>query len=400
MKHTALVLVWGLMTAAAGAQSTADCVDTNPEHWRYVLLVEWAGGNDGLNTVVPFHDPAYASARPHLKLDPGQATQLSGDLAFHPALAPLMELWQEGSLGVVLGIGYQGQNRSHFRSMDIWETASDPNQVLTKGWITRALQAQALPSSGTLADALVLGESRPGPLVGDHRIVSLKTIASFQKQAEPLRAPASSLAASLPGTGAQQWDDARALLLATNDYLSAHPDPHPDQTWGFTETSFGEQMATARDLIQREVPVHVLKLTLRGFDTHVFQADEQARLLGDFATNLAALERALGPAWGRVLVVTYSEFGRRIAENGSEGTDHGAASVSLVAGGLVRGGLYGTQPPVDQPVNGDLAPNVDFRRLWVTVAQFLEPGRSGERVTQDSALYLARPYAPLDLLRS
>lgn len=390
-----------LLLAAAGplaAEPAAVCADTAAaaQGHRYLVLVELAGGNDGLNTVVPFGDPAYRSARPTLAVPAADVVKLDDRFGLHPALAPLQPLWNEGEMAVLLGLGYSGQNRSHFRSMDIWETASDPNQVLTQGWITRAIALGTLAGQNSLADGIVLGETRAGPLQGSARALTLKTVDQFLKQSASVAPAGSDPTAGSPEV--DLWAASKALIRDARAYFQTHPGVAT--ATAYPKTPIGDQFATAADLIRRGVPVPVLKLTLRGFDTHGDQAQDQARLLGELADAVVAFEHDLGPLWTRTLVATYSEFGRRLAENGSGGTDHGSASVAFLWGGLVRGGLYGTAPDLSHPVNGDPGNTEDFRRLWATAVSFLRPDWSADEVATHDQAFLQRPYLPFDLLRS
>lgn len=347
---------------------------------RYVVLIELAGGNDGLNTVVPFRDPAYRQLRPGLALPEETLQPLgerAGELAFHPALAPLLPSWRAGDMAVVCGVGYAGQNRSHFRSIDIWETASDAKQVLRAGWLARVL-AEPLPGCAEprnpfLADGVVLGETRSGPLRGSARVLAMRDTAAFLSQS----AGAEANGGAPSGADGEAWLEARRVVGAAAAFLRDHPVPPPS---GYPDTAIGRQLAAAAELMRRGLPVPFIKTTHRGFDTHVRQAAEHGRLLAELAEAVAAFRRELRDAglWDRTLALTYSEFGRRAAENGSEGTDHGAASVLMAWGGRVRGGVHGSYPSLTALDNGDLVFAVDYREVWAGALRFAFPADFAE----------------------
>ncbi len=359
---------------------------------RYLLLVELAGGNDGLNTVVPYQDPLYQSARPTLALTGDEIVPLQDGVALNAALKPLLPLWEAGEMAVVSGLGYENPNRSHFRSIDIWETASDSRQVLNQGWLKQA-SASGFWGPLTLADGLVLGETRSGPLQGSSRVLTLRTVEGFLKQTAGLK---NALTGVNVSADARQWEASQRLVQQAREFLQTHPGP--SEPVAFPPSGLGQQFATAADLIRRGIPVPVIKLTLRGFDTHLKQKETHADLLRDLAESVTAFREDLGPLWSQVLITTYSEFGRRVQENGSSGTDHGGASVALLWGGTVRGGLYGQLPDLSHLVNGDLVFSDDYRRLWSTCLAFLRPEWDAGQVVAQGARLFQRSYEPFSLL--
>lgn len=365
-------VLWGLLVLFLAHSGFAAAPEAVGPGFRYLILIELAGGNDGLNTVVPFTDPVYRSQRPTLALAPDEVLPLTDSLGLHPALAPLVDLWKAGEMAIVQGIGYADQNRSHFRSIDIWETASDARQILNQGWVT-----SALPSWGQsqlfLADGIVLGEARPGPFQGSPRVLRLKSVESFLQQTKGL-----DLATKPSGDSPDLmlWSESKALIAEAREFFQAHPGGPQTDEFG---PGLGQQLATAADLIRRGIPVLMLKLTLRGFDTHVAQKEDHHQLLAELARGIVDFRRNLGPLWSQVLLMTYSEFGRRMAENGSLGTDHGSASVAFLWGGAIQGGLYGSAPDLSQLVQGDPQHTEDYRRLWATGAAFLGQSWAGLR---------------------
>jgi uncharacterized protein (DUF1501 family) len=358
--------------------------------WRRMLiLVELHGGNDGVNTVVPYADHEYSRLRPRLAVAHDQIKQLTPTIGLHPALVPLMPLWEAKELAVVNGIGYPDPNRSHFRSIEIWDTGSESNEILDEGWLARLFQRYPAPHE-LFADGIVLGRGGAGPLGGGRaRVIALQDPERFSREAElihPVNAVTQNRA--LRHILKVQAEIARAGVdLQTRIQSAASVD---DQ---FPATNIGKQLALATRLIAAGVPVAVVKLTHGSFDTHAGQPATHHRLLEELAQALAAFRAVLlkQNLWDRVCVMTYSEFGRRVAENGSHGTDHGTAASHFFLGGRVKGGLYGVYPSLTDLQGGDLRHTTDFRSLYNTV--ILNWWRLPAR------LFPQQAYAPVDCLR-
>jgi len=330
---------------------------------RVLVLVELRGGNDGLATVVPHRDPALRSLRPNLTAPQESLLPIGGDLALHPALKPLMPAWDAGELAVVLGVGYPQPNRSHFRSIEIWETGSRSDEFLTEGWIARVLGG----GSAGVADGIALADSRLGPLAGRQmRNLIIERPDQFAAQARRLR-PAPESADGALGHVLRT----RAELVAAADSLAGILErPFPGRV-EFPQTQFGRQVATAARLIVSDARVPVLKLGLGSFDTHVNQRRRHDTLLEELAAGLHALRNSMLAAgrWNEVLVMTYSEFGRQVKENASRGSDHGSTAPQFLLGGAVAGGLHGAQPAVEEIDQDDPKGRVDFRDLYGAVAR-------------------------------
>lgn len=328
-----------------------------------LILIELKGGNDGLNTLVPYADPRYAQLRPRIAIPRDQVIQLSEQAGLHPALMPLMPLWQAGQLAWVQGVGYPRPNLSHFRSIEIWDTASASDETLESGWLARLFR-QVLPPAGFAADGVAVGSSELGPLAGGGtRTVSLTDIEQFRRQSRLVghetATPASAALAH--------------ILKVESDIRQAAGGLGTDVGFdtSFPQTPFGNAVRAAAHVAASPAGVAAIKLSLGSFDTHVNQPAQHARLLGELAGGVAALSAALKEKglWDRSLILSYAEFGRRPAENGSNGTDHGTASVHLAAGGRVRGGLHGMAPDLARLEGGNLQYGVDFRSLYATAIQ-------------------------------
>ena len=360
-----------------------------PRRGRHLILVELKGGNDGLNTVIPYADPAYAAARPHLRIPADQVLRLDGHLGLHPSLAPLMPAWKAGDLGLVLGVGYPDPNRSHFRSIDIWNTGSGSHRYLDAGWVDHALARRPQPAR-RIAEGIVVGRGGLGPLSGgDIRSLVLARPQQLIRQGGRLAAPTEATDNPALAHILQVEGELRHAADGLRTLLAAAP-PVPAEA--FPRGPFGQGLHTLARLVLAGVEAPAFKVSLPGFDTHVSQLPRQARLLKVLAEGLAAFRAALVQAgrWDRVVMLTYSEFGRRVAENASGGTDHGTAAPHFLLGGRVRGGFHGTQPSLTRlDGNGDLIHGVDYRAVYDTLASHfwgLEPGAATGRRYQALAL--------------
>lgn len=329
-----------------------------------LVLIELQGGNDGLNTVIPYANGSYYRLRPQIGIPRAQVLQLSPELGMHPALAPLLPIWQQKQLAWVLGVGYPAPNRSHFRSIEIWESGSQANQYLSSGWLASVL-GQLPAARRSLADGILLGQEDAGPLAGE----SLRTVA-LNGMGQLPQVRSSGLKSNGPAA-LQHIFRIEQEIGQAGTQLQQRLKQAPPLNVAFPTTPLGRQLEQTASLIRAGIPAPVYKLTHGGFDTHRQQQPQQAMGLNQLAQGLKAFHQALLPGghWNRTLVMTYSEFGRRVAENGSHGTDHGTASPQLVLGGRVKGGFYGRQPSLEALNEGDLNFSVDFHSLYQTVAR-------------------------------
>ena len=355
----------GLLTMAGLNALDIRAAGVRSPHWgRTLLLVELNGGNDGLNTVIPYSDPLYQELRPKIAIKRDQVLQLSGQLGLHPAMDALMSHWEKSELAVVNGVGYPDPNRSHFRSIDIWDTASGSEEVLQAGWVARAFAANNPPASLT-ADSIVIGRNSAPVSGAGIRNISMRSARNFVREARKLSAiNQQATNAALSHLLAVQGDIRRA---ATD--LEQRLEQAGEFTVAFPKNRFGRDLETAARLLASGVRVPVIKVALGSFDTHANQAGTHRRLLTELSTGLSAFQEAMqaGGLWDQLLVMTYSEFGRRAAENGSRGTDHGTAAPHLLMGGRVNGGFYGKQPALYDLENKDLKYSTDYRELYSSV---------------------------------
>lgn len=336
---------------------------TNPRYQNLLILIELKGGNDGLNTVIPFADPLYAQLRPRLAIPREQVIQLDERTGLHPALQALLPLWKDKQLALIQGVGYPKPNLSHFRSIEIWDTASNSEDYLDHGWLAR-LFGDTPPPAGFAADGVMIGNSEAGPLGGGKaRTIALTDPAQFARQ--------SRLARDRTSVSRNPALD-HILAVETNIRTAANglATKQAFQTV-FPNHAFGKAVHSAAQVAASPAGVAVIKLSHGSFDTHTNQLNAQNRLLGELAEGINALKSALQELgkWDNTLVMSYAEFGRRPAENGSGGTDHGTANVHFATGGKVRGGLYGKAPDLAKLEGGNLVHGVDFRSLYATVIQ-------------------------------
>ena len=379
--------LFGTVNEVSWAAPAPDVLTNNSGAYRNLLiLVELKGANDGLNTVIPYSDPLYAQLRPRLAIARDQVLQLSAQEGLHPSLKPLMALWQDQQLAVVQGVGYPRPNLSHFRSIEIWDTASKSEEYLEAGWLARTFAVTPAPRHFA-ADGVVVGSSDMGPLSGPNvRTIALADTRQFLQQARLAQGGADARNSAL-----------RHILSVESEIVHAASKLNSNYAFKteFPRNGFGNQVRTAAQLVASNAGMAVIRLTLGGFDTHANQLGTQANLLRDFADGITALKSAMVELnrWDSTTVMTYAEFGRRPKENQSGGTDHGTANAHFMMGGKVRGGLYGQAPQLGQlDGNGNLAFAVDFRNLYATVIDRWWGG--------NSAAVLGGKFESLDLLKT
>ena len=336
---------------------------------RILLLVELKGGNDGLNTLVPYADAKYRELRPAIGVARERILPLDERVGLHEKLEPLMKSWKAKDLAILQGVGYPYPNRSHFRSIEIWDTASASNQTLSEGWIAQAFEGTSLPK-GVGVDSIAI-DTNALPSTGPGlRTIVMQDAENFLHQAEALKEQSGMKDGGNPALRhlLAVRHEVNAAAKGLSDRLRAAPVPAHAYA---QDLLLGRQFDLATRVLTARVPVVAVKTALGGFDTHANQVQPHERLLAFLATSLATLRRNLIAAnlWNDVVVMTYSEFGRRAKQNASGGTDHGTAAPLFVMGGGVKGGLYGAYPSLGDLQDGDLKHTVDFRSVFATVAQ-------------------------------
>lgn len=360
---------------ASAATSTAD--------QRILVLIQMAGGNDGLNTLVPHADDAYYKARPGIGIPKGQLLRINDHFGLHPRLTGLKELFDEGKLAIVQGVGYPQPDRSHFRSMDIWQSAQPQNENPRDGWLGRALEWQ-FDRDPARAEGLTLGTDKlPLAFVsGRVSVPTLRRLEDFQlvdghgpdSQRGLKRETLDRVIASPPRKSAELDFLRRVTTTALTNAdrlksLNASYKPMVE----YPSTGLANRLKLIAQMVVAELPARMYFVSLDGFDTHAQQEGGHAALLAELSGAMRAFQSDLaGHGLGdRVMLSTFSEFGRRVAENGSLGTDHGAGSM-LFAVTPDKAGLYGTHPSLTDLNDGDLKHTVDFRSVYATLLKWLQ----------------------------
>jgi len=335
---------------------------------RTLVLIELKGGNDGLNTVVPYTDKIYYDIRPTLAIARDKVLKQTDKLGFNPAFAPLMPLWEAKQMAVVLGVGYPNPNLSHFRGINIWNSASDAETFIKNGWITRLFD-ESSPSSDFAAEGINLAHNPAGAVEGGKsRIITLeKKPDKLLRQAGRVQPGNDPMSNNVMSHILKQRRDLRGAA----DNIIAKQIENVSFGGTFSATKLGVQFETAARLLVAGVKVPVIKLTIGKFDTHAGQEPLHANLLGDVAANVSAFAKLMKAKglWDKVTVMSYSEFGRRPFENNSSGTDHGTVAPQFLFGGKVKGGFYGEQSPLDDLDSQNLKYRVHFREIYASVAR-------------------------------
>jgi uncharacterized protein (DUF1501 family) len=344
---------------------------------RILVVLQLAGGNDGLNTVIPYADPAYLQARPGIGVTPDKVLRLSSEVGLNPVMTNLKALYDQGQVAVVQGVGYPNPVYSHFQGLYIWEHA-DPSMQRTDGWLGTLLAGQ-MDSQGHPLAGCALGESDiPAELRASGATVSvMQSVESYQVQGgagRQVAAPA--LYQKTPGIYGMLLDQALSTaeagikdLAESSRYTPAVSYVPKAAVYG-TKNDLASALQLTAQMIVTEPQVKLCHVVLGGFDTHQQEDARQTALLAYVDAAVSAFMQDLvahGQA-DRVVLMTWSEFGRRISENGSKGTDHGAAAPLFVVGKPVKGGLYGEQPSLTRTIDGgNLQYNVDFRSVYQTL---------------------------------
>lgn len=341
---------------------------------RVLVMLELAGGNDGLNTLVPYAHDAYGAARRDLALGGQELLRIDDEVGLHPALAGLHSIHDAGHVAWVEGVGYPDPIRSHFLSMDIWHAGQLDGRRGGSGWLARLVDQVAQDDEDPNL-LIALGPRVPFSCDGgEHRAVAFSKPADYRLVAPG--AETKTLDSAVSST--QMSERARSFLRrayldarASSDIVrKAVADYVPSVS--YPGSALSSDLRTVAALIAGGVPTRVFSLQLSGFDTHNGQRGRQQRLFTELGEALAAFHADLRAARldDRVLVVGYSEFGRRVAANASGGTDHGAAGLAFLLGSGVKGGLYGKRPELDRlDDNGDLRFTTDFRRVYATAIE-------------------------------
>lgn len=343
---------------------------------RCLVLVNLQGGNDGLNCVVPHGDPDYYRLRPSLAIAQSQVLAIDAQLGFNPTMQSFKGMYDKGGVAVVQGVGYPNPDHSHFRSTEIWQTAA-PDRYEHTGWIGRYLDEAGLPTTN-LFNGVSLAPILPEVMVGtkvDVPAIASESAYGLRVDRDPMDARAYATLVHdnrLPFTSPYL-----AHVMEVEDRSQRGSEELPKLIAGYrTDASYpatplGRSLALAAQIVGSNIGTRVIYVQHGSFDTHVNQIAVQNRLLGEFSDAIKAFYDDLAAHGndGRVLTMTFSEFGRRIEENGSQGTDHGEASPLFLIGGGVKGGIYGDSPDLSATNMGNVRFTTDFRSIYATVLE-------------------------------
>ncbi|MFI9382338.1 DUF1501 domain-containing protein [Kutzneria sp. NPDC052558] len=326
------------------------------------------GGNDGLNTVIPAADSAYQKARPDLAYQPHEVLDLGDGLGLNPGMTGLKKLWDDKRLAIVRGVGYPKPDHSHFRSMAIWQTAS-PDSPQPTGWLGRWLDVTGDDPLRAVSIEPVL----PPLMAGQRTAGATLPVTGLKLPTGALGTSFSLLGQPESGEAPDQARAARSIadLHTTATKLGPAVKPSSD-----SKGQLAAQLDVVAGLVEAGVPTRAYSVSLGGFDTHADEKSTQQRLLTELDQALSAfVDRMRGK---QVVVLVYSEFGRRVAANASDGTDHGTAGPVFVIGDVVNGGFYGQQPSLTDLDNGDLREHTDFRDVYATMLRDVLGADPGE----------------------
>lgn len=338
---------------------------------KVVVILQLSGGNDGLNTVIPVRNDIYYKSRPRLGIKKEKSLLIGDEVGLHPSLTSFADAFNDGSLAILNSVGYPNPDRSHFRSMDIWHTASQSSDYWNTGWIGRYLDAQckgcdkptqALEVDDVLSLALK-GEQVKGLAFKDPKRLFGTSNEKFFKE----------IAKNHANDHDEQPVDylykTMAETVSSADYIFKQSRLNPSKT-SYPKTDLGNSLQTIASLIFSDINTKVYYVSLGSFDTHINQEVQQQRLFKDMNDAVGAFVKDLKAAnrFNDVLFFTFSEFGRRVSQNASGGTDHGTANnMFLISGGLKQKGLINSLPDLTDLDNGDLKYKVDFKNVYATV---------------------------------
>ncbi|MBL7744928.1 MAG: DUF1501 domain-containing protein [Chitinophagaceae bacterium] len=342
-----------------------------PQGNKVVVILQLSGGNDGLNTVIPVRNDLYYKARPRLGIERTKALSLTDEVGLHPALTGFKDLYDDGSIGIMNNVGYPNPDRSHFRSMDIWHTASQSSEYWNTGWVGRYLDArcngcdkptQAIEIDDVLSLAMK-GDNIKGIAVKDPRRLYGTSNEKFFRDV---------LKNHQDEAGEQPVDylyKTMAETLSSADYIFKQSRMHPSSA-DYPKTDLGNSLKTIASLIFSDINTRVYYVSLGSFDTHINQDMQQQRLFTEMNDAVRAFVKDLkaNNRFNDVLFFTFSEFGRRVSQNASGGTDHGTANnMFLISGALKQKGIINELPDLADLQEGDLQYKVDFKNVYATV---------------------------------
>jgi uncharacterized protein (DUF1501 family) len=348
------------MSTQLSLESLASAANSSPLPLTtpILVMVTLYGGNDGLNTVVPFTDPTYKSVRSNIALSGSQVLPFSDTLAFNASMPSISALYGKNKVAIVQGVSYPNPSLSHFSSMAIWQSATLSADA-TSGWIGRWLDIQ--PHNPF--NAIGIGSTLPPSMIGERSVASMVDVRGIQLPWGPV-------APLLPRLGRTSSSDVRleaGAATSISDFYATAQLLSPLVPTSPTGSNLGQQLSIVSTLINANVPTRVWEVNLSSFDTHTGEQSDQNALLAEVDAAIGAFMTSIsaGSRSNDVTVMIYSEFGRRVMSNAGDGTDHGTSAPVLLIGNSVKGGLYSEQPPLNTlDVNGNLQVTTDFRSVY------------------------------------
>ena len=361
--------------------------------FKKLVIVQLSGGNDGLNTIIPYTNDIYYKSRPNIAIAKNDCIKITDEFGINKNLAPLKNLYDKGYLSVINNVGYPNPIRSHFRSTDIWHTASDSNQYLNTGWLGRYIDIYGKkPYSGIELDnslSLIMkgdvlkgiATKNPTSLYNNTKTPYFKKVLDSQRDVHL----SEHNLGYLYKTMIEAKSSAKYIFETSKTYNS---------TLTYPNNPFGKQLKTTAQLINSSVESKVFYVSMGGFDTHVRQEKKQNKLLQTYSEAMDVFVKDLEQkdTFKDTLILTFSEFGRRVQQNAANGTDHGAANnVFIIGKNLKKQGFYNEAPNlIDLDKNGDIKYTVDFRSIYATILdKWLEV---------DDATILNKSYSKLDFI--
>ncbi|KOY84637.1 twin-arginine translocation pathway signal [bacterium 336/3] len=335
---------------------------------KRLIIIQLSGGNDGLNTIVPFENDIYYNTRPRLAIPKENVLKLNSEQGLHPIMSKMKQLYDEGLLCIFNSVGYPNPDRSHFRSMDIWHTASDSNEYLSSGWIGRFLDANCEKNCKAFS-AIELDDTLSLAMKGEKvKGLALQNPEKFYKMAKNKKINSSQ-------NHHHEHENVAYLYKTLSETVSSaeyiyEKNKIQKTSVDYPQNEFGQRLKTISQMIKSGLEIEVYYASLSGFDTHVNQLNTQERLLGIYSDAIYSLVTDLKQSGNldNTLILTFSEFGRRVAQNASGGTDHGTANnLFIIGNSLKKKGFYNSSPKLESLDEGDLKYEIDFRSIYATI---------------------------------
>lgn len=381
IKNSALASAGSFLVPSFLSQLKAG--DLSVSH-KNLIIIQLSGGNDGLNTVVPYQNDIYYRERSSIALNANELLKLDDSIALNKSLKEIADLYNDAALTIINGVGYPNPNRSHFRSMDIWQSASDSNEHINSGWIGRYLDAEckgsfnAIEADDTLSLAMK-GKSLKG--------LAVKDVNRLVKSTRSPKVKALIKNSNVENANLSYMYKTLIETEQSASYLSEKLGRNLSYAGSSPQNEFERKLNLIADLINSGVETQIYYAELGGFDTHVRQKPQHNRLLDTYSSSISSLVSKLkrGNNWNNTLILTFSEFGRRVKQNGAAGTDHGTANnIFLMSGALKNPGVFNNLPDLRNLDQGDLRYTIDFREIYASILE--------KWLDSDSSMILGRQF--------